>query len=72
MVKKNHMNTLIKSIEQFINQEELIDLMKKNNFIKCSYRNFSGGVVSIHSGWKILMIKKLITLFKLGRKIAKV
>ena len=44
---------LIKSIEEFINQEELIDLMKKNNFTKCSYRNISGGIVSIHSGWKI-------------------
>ena len=44
---------LIKSIEQFINQEELIDLMEKNNFQKCSYRNFSGGIVSIHNGWKL-------------------
>ena len=44
---------LIKSIEQFINQEELIELMEKNNFQKCSYRNLSGGIVSIHSGWKI-------------------
>ena len=44
---------LIKSIEQFINQDELIDLMKKYNFHKCSYRNLSGGIVSIHSGWKI-------------------
>jgi len=44
---------LIKSIEQFINQDELIELMEKNNFQKCSYRNLSGGIVSIHSGWKI-------------------
>jgi len=44
---------LIKSIEEFINQDELIDLMKKNNFTKCSYRNLSGGIVSIHNGWKI-------------------
>ena len=44
---------LIKSIEQFINQEELIELMEKNKFQKCSYRNLSGGIVSIHSGWKI-------------------
>ena len=44
---------LIKSIENFINQDELIDLMKKNRFEKCSYRNYSGGIVSIHSGWKI-------------------
>ena len=44
---------LIKSIENFLNQEELIDVMVKNNFKKCSYRNLSGGIVSIHSGWKI-------------------
>jgi len=44
---------LIKSINNFINQDELIDLMKKNNFQNCFYRNMSGGIVSIHSGWKI-------------------
>ena len=44
---------LIKSIKDFVNQDELIDLMKKNNFEKCTYRNLSGGIVSIHSGWKI-------------------
>ena len=44
---------LIKSIESFVNQEELIDLMKQSNFEKCNYRNLSGGIVSIHSGWKI-------------------
>ena len=44
---------LIKSIEEFINQEELIDLMNKNKFVNCSYRNLSGGIVAIHSGWKI-------------------
>ena len=43
---------LIKSIKNFVNQEELISLMKKNNFKKCFYRNLSGGIVSIHSGWK--------------------
>ena len=44
---------LIKSIEDFVNQDELIELMLKNNFTKCEYRNLSGGIVSIHSGWKI-------------------
>ena len=44
---------LVKSIEEFINQEELIDLMKKNKFENCIYRNLSGGIVAIHSGWKI-------------------
>ncbi len=43
---------LIKSIENFINQEELISIMELNKFKKCSYRNLSGGIVSIHSGWK--------------------
>ena len=44
---------LVKSIENFINQEELLELMKKSNFQKCKYRNLSGGIVAIHSGWKI-------------------
>ena len=44
---------LVKSIENFINQDELKDLMEKNKFKKCTYRNLSGGIVSIHSGWKI-------------------
>jgi len=44
---------LVKSIENFVNQDQLVDLMKKNEFKKCSYRNLSGGIVSIHSGWKI-------------------
>ncbi len=43
---------LIKSIKNFINQEELVYLMEEKNFKKCSYRNLSGGIVSIHSGWK--------------------
>jgi len=44
---------LVKSIEEFVNQEELLHLMKKNKFKNCSYRNLSGGIVAIHSGWKI-------------------
>ena len=44
---------LVKSIQNFVNQDELIRLMKNNNFKECTYRNLSGGIVSIHSGWKI-------------------
>ena len=43
---------LINSIKDFVNQEELMSLMEENNFKKCSYRNLSGGIVAIHSGWK--------------------
>ena len=51
--KKQPYEYLIKSIQTFINQDELIDLMTKKNFKRCTYRNLSGGIVSIHSGWKI-------------------
>ncbi len=44
---------LIKSIKDFVNQDELIDLMKKNKFEKCEYNNFNGGIVALHSAWKI-------------------
>ena len=44
---------LIQSIENFVNQDELLDLIIAQNFEKCTYRNFSGGIVSLHSGWKI-------------------
>ena len=50
--KKEPYEYLIKSIDNFVNQRELILLMKKNKFKRCLYRNLSGGIVSIHSGWK--------------------
>ncbi len=51
--QKNPYEYLTKSIDEFINQEDLVELMKKNKFINCKYRNLSGGIVAIHSGWKI-------------------
>ena len=44
---------LIESIDNFVNQEELLEYMKMNKFQKCNYRNFSNGIISIHSGWKV-------------------
>ena len=44
---------LINSIDKFINQKQLIEIMKKNKFYKCSFHNLNGGIVAIHSGWKI-------------------
>ena len=44
---------LIESIDNFVNQEELLQCMKVNKFQKCNYRNISNGIVSIHSGWKV-------------------
>ena len=51
--EKDPYEYLTKSIDKFISQDELINLMEKNNFENCNYRNFSGGIVAIHSGWKI-------------------
>jgi demethylmenaquinone methyltransferase / 2-methoxy-6-polyprenyl-1,4-benzoquinol methylase len=44
---------LVNSINQFYNQNELIDLMINNGFSSTEYRNLSNGVSAIHSGWKI-------------------
>jgi len=44
---------LVDSIEKFYSQDELLELIKKQSFSKISYRNLSGGIVSIHSAWKI-------------------
>jgi len=44
---------LVTSIEKFYNQNELLDLLKKNKFSNVEFRNLSNGVSAIHSGWKI-------------------
>ena len=44
---------LIKSIENFLNQEELLEVLKSKNFKNCNYVNLNGGIVAIHYGWKI-------------------
>ena len=44
---------LVQSIDEFVNQEELLDIIKSKNFYKARYKNLSGGVVSLHTGWKI-------------------
>ena len=44
---------LIESIQEFYNQKDLAELMKKNGFSNVEYRNLSNGIAAIHSGWKI-------------------
>jgi len=44
---------LINSIEEFYSQEEFFNQIKKQNFTNISYRNLSGGIVAIHSAWKV-------------------
>tara|TARA_Y100001970_G_scaffold277038_1_gene380651 strand:- start:8228 stop:8935 length:708 start_codon:yes stop_codon:yes gene_type:complete len=44
---------LTKTIEEFYSQRELKDIFIKNGFDNVEFRNLSGGIVAIHSGWKI-------------------
>ena len=44
---------LINSIEKFHSQEELFGQIKKETFTNVSYRNLNGGIVALHSAWKI-------------------
>jgi len=46
-------NYLVSSIDKFYNQNELVDLLKKNRFSNVEFRNLSSGISAIHSGWKI-------------------
>ena len=44
---------LINSIKRFHNQEDFAKKIEKNNFENISCKNLNGGIVAIHSGWKI-------------------
>jgi len=44
---------LINSIEKFHSQEAFLKKIEKQNFKNISYRNLSGGIVAIHSAWKV-------------------
>jgi demethylmenaquinone methyltransferase/2-methoxy-6-polyprenyl-1,4-benzoquinol methylase len=44
---------LVESIREFPNQERFADLIRAAGFKRVSYRNFSGGIAALHSGWKL-------------------
>ena len=44
---------LVESIRMFPKQEEFAAMMRVAGLERVSFRNLSGGVVAIHSGWKI-------------------
>lgn len=44
---------LVESIRQFPDQYELADMMVTAGFAQVRYRNLSGGIAAIHSGWKL-------------------
>lgn len=44
---------LVESIRRFPSQESFAEMLRAAGFAKVSYRNLSGGIAAIHSGWKL-------------------
>ena len=44
---------LVRSINNFYSQNEFLNEIQKQNFKNATFRNLSGGIVAIHSAWKI-------------------
>ena len=44
---------LVESIRKFPKQDDFKAMMDAAGFARTSYRNLSGGIVAIHSGWRI-------------------
>jgi len=44
---------LVESIAKFPNQEKFADAISAQGFEKVSWQNFTGGIVALHSGWKL-------------------
>ena len=44
---------LVESIRRFPPQEELVERMRAAGFDRARFRNLSGGIVALHSGWRL-------------------
>ena len=44
---------LAESISVFPNQNTLSNMLSQSGFVQVKYRNLTGGIVAIHSGWKL-------------------
>ena len=44
---------LVESIRTFPNQERFADKIRQAGFSRVTYRNLSGGIAALHSGWKL-------------------
>lgn len=44
---------LVESIRKFPNQERFAEMIRTAGFERVAYRNLTGGVAAMHSGWKI-------------------
>jgi demethylmenaquinone methyltransferase / 2-methoxy-6-polyprenyl-1,4-benzoquinol methylase len=44
---------LVESIAKFPNQKNFADMITRAGFDRVTWRNFSGGIAALHSGWKL-------------------
>ena len=44
---------LVESIAKFPNQEKFADAIRSAGFDRVGWRDFTGGIVALHSGWKL-------------------
>ncbi|MDX2288199.1 MAG: bifunctional demethylmenaquinone methyltransferase/2-methoxy-6-polyprenyl-1,4-benzoquinol methylase UbiE [Hyphomicrobiaceae bacterium] len=44
---------LVESIRKFPKQDAFADMIREAGFARVSYRNLTGGIAAIHSGWKV-------------------
>ncbi len=44
---------LVESIRKFPDQETFVELIENAGFSQTKYRNLSGGIAAIHSGWRV-------------------
>ncbi|MDX8490617.1 bifunctional demethylmenaquinone methyltransferase/2-methoxy-6-polyprenyl-1,4-benzoquinol methylase UbiE [Mesorhizobium sp. VK22B] len=44
---------LVESIRKFPNQQNFASMITRAGFDRVTYRNYSGGIAALHSGWKL-------------------
>ena len=44
---------LVESIRKFPNQENFAAMIRRAGFARVTYRNYTGGIAALHSGWKL-------------------
>lgn len=44
---------LVESIRNFPNQERFAEMIREAGFERVGYRNYSGGIAALHTGWKL-------------------
>ena len=57
---------LVESIRQFPRAEEFAAMIERAGFQRIGFTRLTGGVVAIHSGWKLLEIGRPLVLASLG------